>query len=263
MSWLDLENRTAFVTGAAGGIGQAIASSLAAQGVRLAIFDRDAHGLAAFATTLPDGTAHFPLDLNEPDKIAPTLETAAAQVGAPDILVNVAAMSMPGPLADISADALTTQFTVNTTAALLTAQAFRRLRNADRAGAIVNISSIAAEHTVPNGAGYSPSKSALSMLTRQLAVEWGPDGIRSNLVSPGLILTPLSAAFYDDPKDRAAREAVVPSRRIGQPQDIADAVLFLASPRADYVNGAEIVVDGGFTRTLMTHIPRKRMDGAN
>lgn len=263
MSWLGLGNCTAFVTGAAGGIGQAIAASLAAQGVRLAVFDRDEQGLAALVATLPDGTAHFPLDLSETDQIAPTLNNAAAQVGAPDILVNVAAMSMPGPLADISAQALTTQFTVNTTAALLTAQAFRHLRNADRPGAIVNISSIAAEHTVPNGAGYSPSKSALSMLTRQLAVEWGPEGIRSNLVSPGLILTPLSAAFYDDPKDRAAREAVVPSRRIGRPQDIADAVLFLASPRSDYVNGAEIVVDGGFTRTLMTHIPRKRMGGTD
>ena len=94
------------------------------------------------------------------------------------------------------------------------------------------------------------------MLSRQLATEWAVHGIRSNCVSPGMIQTPLSQAFYDQPGAAEKRAAVIPSARIGQPQDIADAVLFLASARAAYVNGDEIAVDGAFTRNIMSFIPR-------
>jgi NAD(P)-dependent dehydrogenase (short-subunit alcohol dehydrogenase family) len=94
------------------------------------------------------------------------------------------------------------------------------------------------------------------MLSRQLALEWGPDGIRSNIVSPGFIRTPLSEAFYQAPGILERREAMLPSRRIGTPADIADAVTFLASPRAAYVNGAELLVDGGLDQALMELTPR-------
>ena len=94
------------------------------------------------------------------------------------------------------------------------------------------------------------------MLSRQLATEWAPHGIRSNCVSPGMIQTPLSQSFYDQPGAAERRAAVIPSARIGQPQDVADAVAFLASPRAAYVNGDEVVVDGAFTRGIMGFIPR-------
>lgn len=257
MSWLELEDCTVFLTGAAGGIGEATARAFAEQGARLALFDRDAAALDRLAAQLPEQAVALPLDLGKADDIAPAFDKAASQIGPPDILINMAATSLLCPLGDLEADALTGQFMVNTVAPLLCARAFKRLRNPERPGAIVNVSSIAAEHTVPNGAGYSSSKAALTMLTRQLAVEWGPEGIRCNSVSPGLILTPLSEAFYRDPQDRAAREAVVPSRRIGRPEDIAQTIMFLSSVRSDYVNGADLVVDGGFTRTLMTHIPRK------
>lgn len=262
MSWLGLKGQRVLVTGAAGGIGRAIAEGFAAQGAILALFDRDAEGLERTRATLPGTTEAIPLDLSDSDAIAPAVEAAASRIGPPDILVNVAAMSLPRSLATLTAEEFTLQMGVNTTAALLTAQAFRRLRDPARPGAITNVSSIAAAHAVPNGAAYSSSKAALSMLTRQLAVEWGPEGIRCNLLNPGLILTPLSAAFYADPEDQAAREAVVPARRIGRPSDIADAALFLSSARAAYVSGADLVVDGAFTQTLMTHIPRKRAPAA-
>lgn len=259
MDWLDISGRRAFVTGAAGGIGRSIAISLAEAGARVAMFDRDAAGLAKTAGALSDGHMSQVLDLADTASIHPALSAAAETIGPPSILVNVAAMSLPAPLADVTEADFTAQMTINMTSTLLTAQSFRKLRNPDTPGAIVNISSIASSHAVPQGAAYSPAKAALSMLTRQLALEWGPENIRCNLVSPGLILTPLSEKFYEDAADREARENVVPSRRIGRPQDIADAVLFLSSDRASYVNGAEIVVDGGFTQTLMTHIPRKRL----
>jgi NAD(P)-dependent dehydrogenase (short-subunit alcohol dehydrogenase family) len=94
------------------------------------------------------------------------------------------------------------------------------------------------------------------MLSRQLAYEWGPLGVRSNVVSPGLVITPLSEAFYQDAEVRRAREERVPVGRIGKPEDMADAALFLASARAGYVNGQEIVVDGGLSQTLMGSVPR-------
>ena len=101
------------------------------------------------------------------------------------------------------------------------------------------------------------------MLSRQLAAEWGPSGVRSNTVSPGLIRTPLSQAFYDAPGVTEKRAAMVPSRRIGKPEDVADVVLFLASDRAAYVNGADILVDGGLSCMLMSLVPRPGFERAD
>ena len=98
------------------------------------------------------------------------------------------------------------------------------------------------------------------MLSRQLAFEWGPDGVRSNSVSPGMIRTPLSESFYQVPGILAARRAVVPARRVGTPPDIANVAAFLASPRASYVTGQDIVVDGGFAQTSTAHVPRPGPD---
>jgi len=125
-----------------------------------------------------------------------------------------------------------------------------------KSGALVHIASIAASNPQPRSGAYSPSKAAVAMLSRQLALEWGPSGIRSNTVSPGFIRTPMSESFYQAPGIKERREAMLPSRRIGTPQDIADAVLFLASPRASYVNGAELLVDGGLDQVVMELTPR-------
>jgi glucose 1-dehydrogenase len=127
---------------------------------------------------------------------------------------------------------------------------------AARRGSMVHIASIAGNEPQLRSGAYSASKAGVLILSRQIAAEWGPSGIRSNAVSPGLIRTPMSEAFYSAPGIAERRAAVVPSRRVGAPEDIAEAVLYLASDRAAYVNGAEIAVDGAFNSVLMDQVPR-------
>src|SRR4029450_3143349 len=130
-------------------------------------------------------------------------------------------------------------------------QAFgRQMRKLGR-GSLVHVSSIAGSNAQGQSGAYSVSKAGVIMLSRQLANEWGPHGIRSNVVSPGMVITPMSQAFYD-----TAGGSQRGSRGGGMPQDMAAAILFLASDRASYVNGDEITVDGGYANMLMNLVPR-------
>ena len=123
-------------------------------------------------------------------------------------------------------------------------------------GSIVNIASISGLFPQTGSGAYSASKAGVLLLSRQMAVEWGPLGLRSNAICPGMIRTALSAKFYEEPGFEAKRAAVTASRRVGEPQDIADVALFLASPRSAYVNAAELSVDGGMGSMLMDMVPR-------
>ena len=194
-------------------------------------------------------------DVSDPASIEAAAARCLVALGPCDILVNNAGLLRPGPLDRLTPAEWNALLAVNLTGYFLCAQAFGQQMHG-RGGALVHVASIAAQHATGSGGAYSVAKAGIVMLSRQLATEWGAHGIRSNCVSPGLIQTPLSQAFYDQPGAAERRAAVIPSGRIGQPQDIADAVLFLASLRSAYVNGAELVVDGGFTQNLMSFIPR-------
>ena len=169
-------------------------------------------------------------------------------------------MILPGPLSELSIENWHKVLSVNLTGYFLCAQTFGLGMLAQRRGALVHIASIAADHPTPNSGAYSVAKAGVKMLSRQLAIEWGPSGIRSNVINPGLIYTALSADMYSRPGVTEAREATIPNRRIGKPKDIVDAVLFLSSDRSEYVNGAEITVDGAFTSNLLSLIPRAGYD---
>ncbi|MFT4149924.1 MAG: SDR family oxidoreductase [Paracoccaceae bacterium] len=255
MSWLGLEARRVVITGAGGGIGQALARAFAGQGARVVLVDRDQAQTAPLAAELGQGAFAVSCDMTDTAQIA----AAAARVeeaGGADVLVNNAAILRPGALEGLSAADWTAMLQVNLTGYLAAAQAFGAGMLARGRGALVHVASIAGTQPQPNSGAYSASKAAILMLSRQLAYEWGPRGVRSNTLSPGLVRTPLSEAFYADPEVKARREAMVPLRRIAGPGDMADVALFLASDRAGYVTGQDIVVDGGLSQSIMGLVPR-------
>jgi NAD(P)-dependent dehydrogenase (short-subunit alcohol dehydrogenase family) len=152
---------------------------------------------------------------------------------------------------------------VNLTGYLLCAQAFGKAMIERGRGAIVHTASIAGSEPQAFSGAYSVSKAGVLMLSRQLAVEWGPHGVRSNVLSPALVRTPMSESFYQAPTVLERRAAAIPLGRIGTPEDMAQVVLFLASDRAGYVNGQEIIVGGGFEQMLMSLIPRPGFERRN
>lgn len=257
--WLGLAGQVCVVTGAASGIGAAIAHHLAQAGAHVALLDRDAPAVQARAAALAaEGfTAQaVPCDVSgEADTLA-----AAAQVrdtlGPCAVLVNNAGLLRPATLDTIDLADWQQVLGVNLTGYLLCARAFGADMRAQGRGSIVHVASISGHFPQTGSGAYSASKAGVLLLSRQLAVEWGAQGVRSNTLCPGMVRTPLSARFYEEPGFEAKRAAVTASRRIGEPQDIADVALFLASPRSAYVNGADIAVDGGMSSMLMDMVPR-------
>jgi NAD(P)-dependent dehydrogenase (short-subunit alcohol dehydrogenase family) len=257
--WLGLSGRVCVVTGGGGGIGRAVVLSFARAGARVAAIDRDERGLEVTHTELLKFSRDHVVascDTSNADSVTTVSHKIEKLLGPSQVLVNTAAVLRPGGLDTLSLAEWNAVLSVNLTGYFLCAQIFGQQMRALGHGSLVHVSSIAGSHAQGQSGAYSVSKAGVIMLSQQLANEWGPHGIRSNVVSPGLVITPMSQAFYDTPGVTEWRKAVVPMRRIGMPQDIADAILFLASDRSSYVNGDEITVDGGFVRMLMNLVPR-------
>jgi glucose 1-dehydrogenase len=263
-SWLGLAGCRAVITGAGGGIGRAVAQGFAGAGAAtLALLDRDEAAATETARGLT-GPRSLPLacDVADPASVAAAAVRVEAELGPADVLVNNAGLLRAGPLATLTFAEWNALIGTNLTGYFLCAQEFGRPMLARRRGALVHVASIAASHPQGFSGAYSVSKAGVVMLSRQLAVEWGESGVRSNAVSPGLVRTPMSEAFYRVPAVAERRAAMVPLKRVAAPADIAEVVLFLSSPRAGYVNGEEILVDGGFGRTLMDLVPRPGFERA-
>ena len=258
-AWLGLAGRTCVITGAGGGIGRATALAFAGAVARVVLLDRDDENLGETARQVAaaggrDAVA-IPCDVTDAASVAAAAEKTEQAAGPCHILVNNAGILRPGGLATITLAQWNEIMSVNLTGYFLCAQAFGRQMRAGAGGSIVHIASIAASEPQGLSGAYSVSKAGVAMLSRLIALEWGP-AVRSNCVSPGLVETPLSQAFYQVEGVRERRSAMTTAKRIGRPQDIADAVLFLASDRASYVTGQELIVDGGFSQMLMSLVPR-------
>jgi NAD(P)-dependent dehydrogenase (short-subunit alcohol dehydrogenase family) len=185
-------------------------------------------------------------DISDESAVQAAAERVRNDLGACHALVNNAGMLRPGSLETVSIAEWNDVLAVNLGGYLLCAREFGRDMLRHRRGSIVHVASIAALHPQTSSGAYSASKAGVLLLSRQIAAEWGPRGVRSNVICPGMIRTPLSAAFYEQPGFEVQRAAVTASRRVGEPVDIADPVVFLASDRSAYINGAEIVVDGAW-----------------
>ncbi len=257
--WTRMAGRVCVVTGAASGIGAAVAAGLAQIGARVALLDRDAAGAERAAAALREqGCAALAIacDTASEAGVRAAAERVQAELGDCYALVNNAGVLRPGALEQVSLEDWNLVLSVNLTGYLLCAQAFSAPMRRNGLGSIVNVASISGLFPQTGSGAYSASKAGVLQLSRQMAVEWGPQGVRSNAICPGMIRTALSARFYQEPGFEARRAAVTASRRIGEPEDIANVAIFLASPRSDYVNGAELSVDGGMSSMLMDMVPR-------
>ena len=200
-------------------------------------------------------------DLAEPEVPAGLVEAAVAAFGGLDGIVANAGITSPAPLGELELVEWERLFQVNTTAAWLLAKAAYPALKQSR-GAYVAVASMSGMKPHAGMGAYSPSKAALIMLCQVLAQEWAADGINVNAVSPGMIRTPLTQAVYADNAIARARSGLVPWGRVGEAGDIAAVIGFLLGPEAGYLTGQNICIDGGFSESILGHIPGLPRSGA-
>jgi NAD(P)-dependent dehydrogenase (short-subunit alcohol dehydrogenase family) len=246
--------RQAIVTGAGQGIGAAVARTLAEAGYRVGVLDRAAGPAEAVAAELPEAVA-LAADVSDEASARSALERFGET---PDLLVNNAGIVRFGPLAELTVEDWRAVVDVNLTGCFVMARAAALGMIARGSGAIVNVTSMNGVAPGPNAGAYGASKAGVALLTQQMALEWGPHGVRVNAVAPGLIDAGMSAPIYADAEVRQARESKVPLGRLGRAEDVARAVLFLASDDAAYVTGQNLLVDGGVTMGMIGQLPRPR-----
>ncbi|NPC57313.1 SDR family NAD(P)-dependent oxidoreductase [Caenimonas soli] len=242
-------SRVALITGAASGIGRRIAEGLAIQrGISVYIVDKDAGAASevALAISAAGGRAKScVVDLRDCAALQKALPELTAEFGVPDIVVNNAAMAALMPAAEYSLDHWTATMAVNVTAPMILIQHTLPHMKKRGWGRIVNVASISGIRAGTGRLGYGTSKAALIALTRQFAIEVAEWGITVNAVAPGPVETPLVKINHDS-ATRATYDDMVPMRRYGTPEEIANGVLFLASDQASYVTGHTLAIDGGF-----------------
>lgn len=249
----DLTGRVALVTGAAQGIGLAIARGLARAGARVVLNGRTPDKLTRAAAALSaEGLAAetAPFDVRDAEQIARAVEGVEGAIGPIAILVNNAGIQRRSPL-EACDDALWQEvLETNLTAAFRVSRRVAQGMIARRAGKIINICSLMSEAARPTVGPYTAAKGGLKMLTRAMAVEWGKHNLQTNGIGPGYITTEMNAPLLANPEFDAWVRSRTPAGRWGEPAELAGAAVFFASPASDFVNGQILYVDGGILAAL-------------
>jgi NAD(P)-dependent dehydrogenase (short-subunit alcohol dehydrogenase family) len=235
----NLDGLVALVTGATSGIGRAVAEELGRQGAEVIVHGRDANSTVVDGITADGGKARFvAADLSD----AMGLEDLVRQADSVDILINNAGFAWTGPTPDLDVATFDRLFVVNVRAPYFLVAALAPKMAARGSGSIVNIGSMAGQVGMPGGAAYGATKGAIAAMTRSWAAEYSPSGVRVNTVASGPVYTAIQPTEVTD----AVGDTTI-VKRAAQPQEIADVVVFLASPKASYITGAVVAADGGRT----------------
>lgn len=245
-----VQGKRALVTGGSKGIGAEAAIVLAQAGADIAIVGRDHAGLQATAAQI-EATGRrcvmIEADMRTTEGPLHAAQAALDAFGVVDILVNNAGIARIAPILESPLADWEETIAVNLRAPYLLAQALAPKMIEQRSGKIINVSSQAGVVAIEGHASYAASKGGLNMLTKVMALEWGPHNIQVNAVAPTVILTPMGTQVWGDPAKAAPMLAKIPLRRFGQPVEVADLILFLASPASDLITGETILIDGGYT----------------
>ncbi len=248
-----LDGRKALVTGASRGIGQALAVGLAEAGADVAITARCAESLAVTQATI-EGTGRravpIAMDVRDVEAVRDGVALAAAKLGGLDLVVANAGMEEVRPSLEVDEALWDRIVDTNLKGAFFTAQAAARIMADGKGGSIVTLCSLTSEKGVPTAVPYGSAKAGLVGMTRALAAEWAPRGIRVNGIGPGYFRTALTEVFYRDEDWCARMQAKIPLGRFGRLEDLVGAAVFLSSPAAAYVTGQVLYVDGGILAAL-------------
>jgi len=250
----DMEGAVVVVTGAGSGLGRCTATLLAERGATLVALDIDLAAAQETAAAL-DATA-VQADVTDPIAVARARDVVLAEHGRVDGLVNNAGILTKETLLAESLEAWQRTLDINVTGYFLCLQAFGAAMVEAGSGAIVNIASIGGTRPTIGAGAYCVSKAGVLALTRQAALELGPSGVRVNAVSPGFMKTAMTADRYAVSGLEERRAQMIPLRRIADLEEVAGVVAFLLTPAAGYVNGEEIVVDGGFVHSTTANVPQ-------
>ncbi len=253
------EGKVCIVTGGASGIGAKTAEMFVEQGGCVVVTDvNDAAGEKLVGDIGASKAAYLHLDVTDPDACQAGVDLAVEKFGSVDYLLNSAVKMAPGMLKDLSLADWNTMVNIGLTGSFLMTQAVGNwLIENERPGSVVMMSSIGGRQPYGMSGAYSTVKAAVKMLADHFGIEWGGYNIRVNSIVAGHIETPLTA-YLKDPEIKRGRSEVTPLGRVGQPVDIANAVLFLFSDEADYVTATALNVDGGITRSVMNHMPGRK-----